>query len=99
MRHSFLEELGIYMYIALPPAEIFSFTTQGLLSPMHSSGEDPFLIKLANYSFSTIREVASMYQRKISIRLEKLRKDQFPVAVAVNDDYIVFAREYVTLAD
>jgi hypothetical protein len=37
--------------------------------------------------------------RMIKIKLDKLRKDEYPIAVAVNDKYIVFSREYVRLQD
>ena len=35
----------------------------------------------------------------IKIKVDKLRKDEFPVAVAVNDKYIVFSREYMTIKE
>ena len=38
-----------------------------------------------------------MIQRKIVMKLEKLRKNEYPVAVAVNDEYIVFARECMVI--
>lgn len=38
-------------------------------------------------------------RRMIKIKLEKLNKNEYPVAVAVNDDYIVFSREYLKLEE
>ena len=37
--------------------------------------------------------------RMIRIRLDKLNKDEYPVAVAINDKYIVFSREYLKIED
>ena len=37
--------------------------------------------------------------RILRIKLDKLREDEYPVAVAINDDYIVFAREVMKIKE
>jgi hypothetical protein len=37
--------------------------------------------------------------RMIRMYLEKPNRDEYPVAVAINDKYIVFSREYMQLKE
>ena len=39
------------------------------------------------------------FGRMIKIRLERLNENEFPVAVAINDKYIVFARESLKIEE
>ncbi len=39
------------------------------------------------------------FRRMIKIKLDELKKDEYPVAVAINDKYIVFAREFLEIKD
>jgi len=36
---------------------------------------------------------------RIMIKLDKMKEDEYPVAVAINDKYIVFAREYMKIEE
>jgi len=37
--------------------------------------------------------------RMIMIKLDKLKKEEYPVAVAINDKYIVFKRESMEIKE
>ena len=39
------------------------------------------------------------FGRMIKIKLDKIGKDEYPVAVAINDKYIVFERQYLQIEE
>lgn len=39
------------------------------------------------------------FGRMIKIKLDKVSKDEYPVAVAINDRYIVFERQYLEIEE